>query len=120
MMVFFLRFLRECYGVRDDQIAFSINVFLGNGMTLEQIETWWLERIALPGSCLRKATVNRPSRASKGVRPQLLHDTARVVVSSTFIVQSIYGAIQEYAGCERPEWLDLGVRLPAPCPNSAS
>jgi hypothetical protein len=24
-----------------------------------------------------------------------------------FIVQRIYGAIQEHAGIERPEWLDL-------------
>jgi hypothetical protein len=30
-----------------------------------------------------------------------------VSVYSTFIVQSIYGAIQEYAGIDRPEWLDL-------------
>ena len=28
-------------------------------------------------------------------------------VHSPFIVQSIYGAIQEYAGIDRPEWLDL-------------
>jgi hypothetical protein len=23
------------------------------------------------------------------------------------VIQSIYGAIQEYAGIDRPEWLDL-------------
>ena len=33
--------------------------------------------------------------------------TARLVVNSTWITQSLYGAIQEYAGFERPEWLDL-------------
>ena len=32
---------------------------------------------------------------------------ARIRVNSTFVVQSIYGAIQEYAGIDRPEWLDL-------------
>ena len=31
--------------------------------------------------------------------------------NSTAIVQSIYGAIQEYAGIERPEWLGLPHRL---------
>jgi hypothetical protein len=31
--------------------------------------------------------------------------TARVCLYSTFVVQSIYGAIQEYAGIDRPEWL---------------
>ena len=55
--------------------------------------------------------MNTPSRASKRVRAPLLYVTARIAVASTFIVQSIYGAIQEYVGCERPEWLDLGVKV---------
>lgn len=37
----------------------------------------------------------------------LPYGTARLAVHSTFIVQSIYGAIQEYACVARPEWLDL-------------
>jgi hypothetical protein len=28
------------------------------------------------------------------------------VVCDTAVVQSIYGAIQEYAGFDRPQWLD--------------
>jgi len=104
MMRFFLRFLRECYDVPDERVRLSINCFLGNGKTLEEIEAWWLKRLELPPSCLRKATVNRPSSASKGVRKPLVHGTARLAVGSTRIVQSIYGAIQEYAGIERPEW----------------
>jgi hypothetical protein len=38
------------------------------------------------------------------VRRPLIHGTARVTVNSTRLVQSIYGAIQEYAGIERLEW----------------
>jgi hypothetical protein len=53
--------------------------------------------------------VDRPSSASRGVRRPLVYGTARIVVYSTTIVQSIYGAIQEYAGCSRPEWTDLGL-----------
>jgi hypothetical protein len=104
MMRFFLRFLRECFDVPDERVRLSINCFLGNGKTLEEIEAWWLERLELPPSCLRKATVNRPSSASKAVRKPLVHGTARLAVGSTQIVQSIYGSIQEYAGIERPEW----------------
>jgi hypothetical protein len=33
-------------------------------------------------------------------------------VHSTFLIQSIYGAIQEIGGFDRPEWLDLGDALP--------
>jgi hypothetical protein len=39
-------------------------------------------------------------------RNVLVYGTARLCVHSTFLVQSIYGAIQEYAGFDRPEWLD--------------
>jgi hypothetical protein len=107
MMRLFLQFLRECYSVADEQVGLSINCFLGNGKTLAEIEGWWLQALDLPPTCLRKAIVNRASSASKRRRKPLLHGTARVTVNSTRIVQSIYGAIQEYAGIERPEWADL-------------
>jgi hypothetical protein len=103
----FLRFLRRHYAVTNEQVAFTVNCFLGNGKTLSEIETWWLDRLELPATCLRKAAVNRASSASQRKRRTLLYGTGRLVVHSTFIVQSIYGAIQEYAGIDRPEWLDL-------------
>jgi hypothetical protein len=37
----------------------------------------------------------------------LPYGTGRLAVHSTDVIQSIYGAIQEYAGIDRPEWLDL-------------
>ena len=104
----FLAFLRSSYLVPDDRVAFSVNCFLGNGLSLEEIHGWWLARLGLPADCLRKAVVNRPSSASKLRKGHVLpYGTARISVHSTFIVQSIYGAIQEYAGIDRPEWLDL-------------
>jgi hypothetical protein len=44
----------------------------------------------------------------------LVYGTASVSVHSTAIVQSIYGAIQHYAGIDRPEWVDG--RLPSQAP----
>ena len=110
MMRFFLHFLREAYGVGDDQVRLSVNCFLGNGLSLEQIEAWWLSELGLPASCLRGAAVNRPSAASKGVRRPLVHGTAQLKVHSTALKQSILGAIQEYAGFEREEWLAAAPR----------
>jgi transcriptional regulator with XRE-family HTH domain len=106
MLVLFRDFLRQCYDVADEQIALTVNVHLGNGLTLSEIESWWLDRLALPRSCLRQAIVNRPSRASQRKRRTLPYGTVGLRVSSTFIVQSIYGAIQAYAGIDRPAWLD--------------
>jgi hypothetical protein len=106
MLALFLRFLRECYGLGTDRITLTVNVHLGNGMTLAEIEAWWLDRLRLPSDCVRQATVNTPSRASQRKRRTLPYGTVRLAVNSTFVVQSIYGGIQHYAGIERPEWLD--------------
>jgi hypothetical protein len=104
----FLDFLRACYAVPNSAVTFSVNCFLGNGLSLRQIEQWWLARLSLPSACLRKAVVNRPSSASRGKRGNVLpHGTGRLSVHSTDVIQSIYGAIQEYARIDRPEWLDL-------------
>jgi transcriptional regulator with XRE-family HTH domain len=103
----FVDFLRGCFDVPDEKLALSVNCHLGHGLALQEIESWWLARLELPESCLRAATVNQPSSASAGRRGHVLpYGTARVSVCSVVIVQSIYGAIQEYAGIERPEWLD--------------
>jgi hypothetical protein len=112
MVRFFLSFLRRCFGVRDARVKLSINCFTNNGLTLSDIETWWLRHLDLPRSVLGKSIVNRPSSASSGKHRRHIYGTARVTVHSTAIVQSIYGAIQEYAGVERPEWLDGPPRRP--------
>jgi Homeodomain-like domain len=106
LLALFVRFLRECYAVAPHRMALSINCHLNNGLELGEIEAWWLHRLGLPAASLRKATVNAPSRASRWRRNVLIYGTARVSVYSTAIVQSIYGAIQHYAGIDRPEWGD--------------
>jgi hypothetical protein len=108
VMDVFVRFLRQCYGVTDDRMTLSVNCFLGNGLTINEIQDWWLQRLCMPASCIRTPAINRVSTASKRLKARVLpYGTARLTVHSTFIVQSIYGAIQEYAGIDRPEWLDL-------------
>jgi len=102
----FLGFLRECYRVSDEQITLRVNCHLNNGLSLAEIEHWWLKELGLPHGSARTATVNRASSASRWRRNVLVYGTASTCVHSTFIVQSIYGAIQEYAGFDRPEWLD--------------
>ena len=105
MVALFVHFLRTCCGVTSAEILLSCNVFLDNGLSLEDVEGWWLRRLGLSGSSLRKSAVNRASIASARKRRTLPYGTARVVVHSTFVLHSIYGAIQAYANIDRPEWL---------------
>jgi hypothetical protein len=106
MLRAYLRFLRGPCEVEDERIALSVNCHLNNGLSVAEIEAWWLAQLDLPARALRAATVNRPSTASRWGRNVLVYGTARLSVHSTFLMQSIYGAIQEYAGFDRPAWLD--------------
>jgi hypothetical protein len=72
-----------------------------------EIERFWLEALDLDETSLRKSVVNVESKYSKRKRLGMLpFGTCRVVVSRTRVVQSIFGAIQEYAGFQREGWLD--------------
>jgi hypothetical protein len=52
--------------------------------------------------------VNHYSRWSqKKRRNKLPYGTCKLVVSDVRVVQAIYGGIQELAGIERPQWVDL-------------
>jgi hypothetical protein len=52
--------------------------------------------------------VRRNSRYSQKKRKNKLpYGTCRIVVHSTEIAQTIYGSIQEFAGFDRPDWLDM-------------
>jgi transcriptional regulator with XRE-family HTH domain len=105
----FVRFLRESLGVDDDRIRVSCNCYLGNGLDLRAIERYWLDLLQLPETSMLPSIVNRASAASARRRRTLPHGTLRVVVHSARLVQHIYGAIEEYAGINRPDWLDAAV-----------
>lgn len=114
LVALFVSFLRACYDVRPERITLRVNCHLNNGLDLAEIEAWWLGRLDLPLASLRKSIVNRPSSASRWHRNILVYGTVSVSVHSTAIVQSIYGAIQQYAGIERPAWVDGRLTSAAP------
>lgn len=101
----FVEFLREHFGVASTRIKLTVNCYLGNGLSLREIEDHWLAVLTLPRSSLCPSVVNCQPRSSKGSHRVLRHGTARVAVGSTAIAQEIFGAIQEFAGFERPEWI---------------
>jgi hypothetical protein len=105
MMRFFMRFLEECFDVSREQFAFSINCYVNNGLDIDTIEAWWLEQLQLPRTTLRKHIINNAPASSRQQKRNLPFGTGRLVLHSTSILQSIYGAIQEYAGFEEPAWL---------------
>ncbi len=54
LIQFYLNFLRESLKVADNDIRVRVNCYLGNDLTSEEIENWWLELLDLPRSVLEK------------------------------------------------------------------
>lgn len=106
MILFFARFLRTQFQVPDEKIRIRCNLFADHPERQRDIEQFWLDLLGLPQSCLCKSAVNVYSKYSKKKRRNKLpYGTCRIAVHDTRMVQHIYGAIQEYAGFDREEWL---------------
>jgi hypothetical protein len=102
----FVRCLRECFDVPDERMALTCNLFADHLDRQREIEQFWLDTVGLSRERLCKSFVNRYSKYSqKKRRNKLPYGTTRITVHSTRVVQEIFGAIQEYGGFERPEWL---------------
>lgn len=107
MIRFFVEFLRTFFDVTSENIRLKCSLFADHESRRSEIERFWLDVARLPESCLCRSKVNVYSKYSKKRRRNKLpYGTCRVVVSRTSITQSIFGAIQEYAGFDRPQWLD--------------
>jgi Homeodomain-like domain-containing protein len=106
MIAFFARFLRSCFDVPDGKIRITCNLFADHVERRREIEQYWLDIVGVARDCLCESTVNVYSKYSKKKRRNKLpYGTCRIAVHDTQIVQYIYGAIQEYGGFDREEWL---------------
>jgi hypothetical protein len=105
---FFIAFLRRSFGVPSNDFTVRLHVYLGNGLELEEIEDFWLACLELPRSALRKHAINAlPTSSSGRKKNKLPYGVCTLRVQrSTWIVQHIFGAIQEYGDFEQPAWLD--------------
>jgi transcriptional regulator with XRE-family HTH domain len=103
---FFVRFVRTYFGVDGARIRVTCNLFADHLERQREVEEFWLDTLGLPRSSLCRSIVNVYSKYSeKKRRNRLPYGTCRLCVNSTHVTQSIFGAIQEYGGFERPEWL---------------
>jgi hypothetical protein len=107
MVGLFWRFLRSGFAIDPGRVHVRLNVYLTNGLSLEEIESWWNEALHLPRRCFGShVTDHYPTSSSGRKRNKLPYGVCTLRLYDTRIVQHIYGAIQEYAGFEEPRWLD--------------
>lgn len=106
MLLLFRRFLTEAMAIERDEILLTINAYTNNGLTIEEIERYWLDLLGLPATSARKHMTNHmPTSSSGRARNKLPYGVCTLRVHSTWMLQHIYGAIQEYAGFDEPAWL---------------
>jgi hypothetical protein len=102
MLGLFVRFLREELHVADSAIKIKVHCHTTDETKIRNMEQYWLDLFQLPLSSLKKTqskegSPNRVNRLTNGV--------CSIVVDSTEILMHILGAIQEYGGFTREEWL---------------
>ena len=108
MVRLFRRFLEECFGLGPRDLTFRAHVYLNNGLSISEIEDYWLSALDLNRSCLRGHQINkRPAPTSGRKANKLPYGVGNVdVLKSTWLAQHIFGAIQEYGQFAEPRWLD--------------
>jgi hypothetical protein len=106
MMVLFRRFLAESLGIERERICLAINVYTGNGLTIAEIERYWLDLLDLPKTSVRKHAINHmPTSSSGRAKNKLPYGVCTLRVHNSWMLQHIYGALQEYGGFDEPAWL---------------
>jgi predicted transcriptional regulator len=105
LLKFYMKFLRESLDAPNDKMKIHVNCYLGNGIELTEIEDYWLKILDLSKSHLGKSVVNAQPTSSQQKGRKLLYGVCKLSVQSTELVQHVFGAIQEYSGIDKPEWL---------------
>jgi len=108
MIRLFGRFLREFHGLDDAAIRYEVQFHAANGLAETEVKDWWGAMLGVPPSAVHIRHIDRRPRSARPdkARKTLPYGVMSITVHSTELVQRTFGAIQEYAGFDRPEWLD--------------
>lgn len=108
LLSFFVDFLRDYFSVKNEDISLRLQWYSGNGISYDDVECYWLKKLKLPKKCMRKSYIDyRPVKNLGRKKGESPYGTAHVCVCSVRIAQQLFGAIQEFIGFDRDEWLDL-------------
>lgn len=106
MMGFYMRFIRDSLKVKESKISVTLIFYLNQGYSQEEIEAFWLDILTISASNMNKSSILKQKPDSNQKSGKLPYGMCKVSVSSVKHIQHVYGAIQEYANMDKPEWLD--------------
>lgn len=102
MMLLFMRFLREEIHVQESEFVMYIHCHTQDAAEVQRISNYWLTLLNLPPSCLRQVFYKQGAITRNNI---LENGVCTIRVYRSEVLQHIYGAIQEYGGFDKPEWL---------------
>jgi hypothetical protein len=105
MMKFFVDFLKKYFNIKSDDIKLTVNCYLNNGLTVEDIQKYWMKLLGLSTESLRKFTLKSDyySDTKSHKHP---YGVARIVVHNTEVIQNMYGSVKEMIKDNSDMWID--------------
>jgi len=103
MMILFVRFLRESLCISSDEIRIQIRCYLNNGLSLDAIEKYWIDKLGLCKDNFYPAKVENTSAKPSYRTRKHTYGCCYLSVYKGEAIQHILGAIQEYGGFAREE-----------------
>lgn len=101
----FVHSLKQFFNVEDKDLYLTVRAYSSGGLNENQIRQYWKTGLGLSESVVQ-VIFDWDKRPKSGWRKNVHpYGVCEVNLNSTEIVQRIFGAIQEYGGFERPEWL---------------
>lgn len=104
MLILFKKFLSKFFDVKNEDITIILNCYTDRH-SFDEIKNYWLSKLELPESCLRKSQVNNRPKSSQNKMDHSEYGTCYLCVCDTKIVQEIFGAIQEFGNFTNEKWL---------------
>jgi len=105
MMLFYVKFLRKFFNVSSDKMRAYVVCYTDKGLTVSDIEQYWSELLGISIDNFTKPQVDRYPSSSKHKRKSNVYGLCNVSVCCTEVIQKLYGAIQEFVGFEKEEWV---------------
>lgn len=105
MIKYFLSLLKKYFIIEDKDIIIRIKTHIDNGLSVDEIQKYWIENLELPETCLRKCCVDNRQQRSTHRKNILYYGVCSLTICKTEIVQHIFGAIQEYAKFKNETWI---------------
>jgi transposase-like protein len=105
MMRIFVDFICGNFDVNRSEILLTVNCYLNNGISLTDIQKYWLNILGLEYVNIRKATIK--SKYYDGAKSSKYpYGVCRIDIHRTDVVQQLYGAIKEMTKDDSEKWLD--------------